>query len=98
MSNIYYVVFKNEDGKFPVLEDPGVDKKYIAYKMCNSKMLILGFAHHKQDEVDKLKAYVQLKYAGEAMPLSSMIVDRSPIPNVDYVPIKKTSKLKIKTL
>ena len=96
MSEVYYFVFRSEDGKYPILKDPAVGKKYIACKMINSQMLILGISYRNRDEAEKLKSYIQLKYDAET--LNNVIVDRSPIPNVDYVPIKKTSRLKIKTL
>lgn len=94
MSEIYYFVFRSESGEYPVLKDPALNRKYIALKMINSKMLILGIAWKDQAVIENLKSYIQLKYEGES--LSSICPDLSPVPYIDYTPIKRKSRLNMK--
>lgn len=88
-----YTVFKRESNNFTdILTDP-VIKKSIRMKMKFTGYLILELAD------DKSVSYMMLKYGDDAISMSHIIPDRTPIPNKDYVPIRKDrgKKLKFRT-
>jgi len=53
----------------------------------------LGFPENK--EFGKILSYIMLKYGDDMQDFHSIVPDRTPVPNVDYVPIRKDRKTKI---
>ncbi len=87
-----YIVLHRESNKFTdVLTDP-VIKKSIRMKMSFRDYLILELAN------DKDTAYFMIKYGDDVIQMSHIIPDRTPIPNRDYVPERKTNSKSLKLL
>lgn len=78
-----YIVLYRASNKFKdILSDP-VIKKAIRLKMSFNKYLILSLAD------DKDTSYLILKYGDDVTSMANIIPDRSPKPNIDYVPKRK---------
>lgn len=79
---IYYT-FRRESNDFTdILSDVSV-KSAITMKMSWDRHLMLGF----YDADDSLKGYIVLKYGDDITKLTDK--DYTPVPNIDYVPIRK---------
>jgi hypothetical protein len=78
-----YVVLYRESNKFKDVLSDSVIKKAIRLKMSFNKYLILGLAD------DKDTSYLILKYGDDVTSMSNIIPDRTPKPNIDYVPKRK---------
>lgn len=82
-----FLVFTRENNKFDdILKDPSVKGKYTT-KIEYSDSMMLGFPD--DDEFGKTLSYIMLKYGDDMKDFNNIVKDRSPIPNVDYVPIRK---------
>ena len=78
-----YTLFFKEDNDFlDILTDPVIKKK-IRMKISFAKHLILGL------EDEKSVSYMILKYGDDVVSMSDVVPDRTPKPNIDYVPKKK---------
>lgn len=80
-------MFRRESNKFDdVLNDPTLKKQYKT-KIQYSENLILGIPD--EEDTAKLLSYTLLKYGEDMIDFSSIVPDRTPIPNKDYTPIRK---------
>lgn len=88
-----FLVFTRENSKFDdILKDASLKNMYktnIQYE----ENLILGFP--EDDNFGKILSYITLKYGDDMKDFHSVVPDRTPVPNVDYVPIRKDRKTKI---
>ena len=82
-----YVVLHRESNKFNDVLNDSVIKKSIRMKMKFKNHLILEL------DDDKNTSYLMLKYGDDVISMSHIIPDRTPIPNRDYVPERKKTKL-----
>ncbi len=79
-----YTIFHREDNNFiDILSDPVV-KKSIRLKMSFDQYLILELSN------DKDTSYLMIKYGDDVVNMSHIIPDRSPVPNRDYIPERKS--------
>lgn len=77
-----YINFHRENNNFDdILNDPNI-KKYIDEKIQWKYHLILGLV-----EDDKVFSYITLKYGDSIR--TSLVNDFKPIPNIDYVPVRR---------
>lgn len=80
-----YITFYRESNKFAdILTDP-VIKKLIRYKTTWTRFLIIGLENY-DDKNDQILSYITLKYGDDMK--SETVPDRSPVPNVDYTPVR----------
>ena len=78
-----YTLFYKEDNDFlDILTDPVIKKK-IRMKVSFAKHLILGL------DDEQSVSYLILKYGDDAVSMSDIVPDRTPKPNIDYIPKKK---------
>lgn len=83
-----YIVFHREDNKFDdIVKDSNLTNKYKT-KMRYTNHLILGFTEENDDSA-KILSYVFLKYGDDIKDFNKLVVDRSPVMNVDYTPKRK---------
>lgn len=88
-----FLMFTREDGSFDdILKDVSLKNKYRT-KIEYQDNLILGFPDDK--EYGKILSYIMLKYGDDMKDFHSLVPDRTPIPNVDYVPIRRDRNKKI---
>jgi hypothetical protein len=88
-----FLIFTRENSNFDdILKDSSLIKKYKT-KLQYAENLILGFPEDK--EFGKILSYIMLKYGDDMQDFHSIVPDRTPVPNVDYVPIRKDRKTKI---
>ncbi len=88
-----FLMFTRESNNFDdILKDSSLIKKYKT-KIQYAENLILGFPENK--EFGKILSYIMLKYGDDMQDFHSIVPDRTPVPNVDYVPIRKDRKTKI---
>ena len=81
-----YFTFYRESNKFDdILKDINL-KKYIIEKIRWDNYLTIGMSEYSTDS-EKLFSYIMLKYGDEMR--NSLTKDYSPIPNVDYIPIRR---------
>lgn len=81
-----YTIFHRENNNFnDILSDP-VIKKAIRLKIKLYQYLILDLAD------DKNKSYMMIKYGDDVTTMAHIIPDRTPIPNKDYVPKRKSKR------
>ena len=74
-------VFNRENNKFDdVLKDKNI-KSYIKEKYIFDKHLII-----RVDEDPKVLAYLTLMFSEELLSMKDLVPDRTPKPNVDYLP------------
>lgn len=79
-----YFKFYRESNKFDdILKDKNI-KKYLDEVVTWKNYCMIGIPLHF---VDKISSYIILKY-GDSI-CDSLSKDYSPIPNVDYTPIKR---------
>ena len=82
-----YFVFKRESNKFDdILSDVSV-KKAIKTKMTFGNHLILGFVD--DEATQRVSSYMMLKYGDDSVEFNKLAPDRTPVPYVDYVPVRK---------
>lgn len=78
-----YTTFYKEDNNFlDILTDPVIKKK-IRMRIAFKNYLVLGL------EDEPSVSYMILKYGDDVVNMSDIVPDRTPIMNVDYVPIRK---------
>jgi hypothetical protein len=76
-----YFTFYRESNKFAdILTDP-VLKKLVKTKVTWNRYLIIGIVKYENESAF---SYITLKYGDDMK--SDVVTNRSPIPNVDYVP------------
>lgn len=82
MSYYDFYTFFRESNKFDdILNDPSIKKNIIERISWNN------FLRISTVKDDKLKSYITLKYGDEMR--STLTEDYSPIPNKDYIPIRR---------
>jgi hypothetical protein len=86
MVNLKFFAFNKQDGEFPILKDPILDKKMIKEKIQNQDILILGLYHKNKETLDKQIIMLKFKYAENMNSLNSLIPDRTPVMYKDYIP------------
>jgi hypothetical protein len=77
-----HIYFNRDSNNFDdILKDPNLKRKVIEKtQWLNHLMIAL-------DEEDETITYINLKY-GDSI-LSELVKDRSPIPNIDYISVRK---------
>lgn len=78
----FYQFYREEDNFDDILQDITLKKK-IYTKIRWSQHLLIGI----NDSDESVFSYVEIKY-GDSL-RNSLTKDYSPIPNVDYLPIRK---------
>ena len=73
--------YRNNDDFTDILTD-SILKKAVDEKITFKNYLILGIT-----DDDKIFSYITLKY-GESI-RTNIVKDHSPVPNVDYIPIRR---------
>lgn len=82
-----FLVFTREKNKFDdIINDPSLKNKYKT-KIEYSENLILGFP--EDDDFGKTLSYIMLKYGDDIKDFHSIVSDRTPKSNIDYVPKRK---------
>jgi hypothetical protein len=77
-------VFKRENNNFDdVLKDKNI-KKYIVEKYKFAEHLII-----RVEDTPEALAYITLMFSEELVSMRNLIPDRTPKPNIDYVPKRK---------
>jgi hypothetical protein len=77
-----YVCFYRESNNFDdILADKNIKKKFIE-KIQWLNHLLIG-----TEDNDEIITYINLKYGDNI--LNELVKDRSPIPHVDYTPIRR---------
>ncbi len=85
-----FLVFTRENNKFDdIISDSSLKRKYKT-KIEYTDNLILGFP--EDDDFGKTLSYIMLKYGDDMKDFHSIVPDRTPIPNIDYVPVRKDRK------
>ena len=85
-----FLVFNRENNKFDdILNDISLKNKYKT-KIEYSDHLMLGFV--EDDNFGKTLSYIILKYGDDMKEFDKIVSDRTPVPNVDYIPIRKNRK------
>ena len=85
-----FLIFTRESSNFDdILKDLTLKKQYKT-KIEYRENLILGFP--EDDEFGKTLSYIMLKYGDDMKDFHSIVPDRTPIPNVDYVPVRRNRK------
>lgn len=85
-----FLTFTRENSNFDdILKDLTLKKQYKT-KIEYRENLILGFP--EDDEFGKTLSYIMLKYGDDMKEFHSVVPDRTPIPNVDYVPVRRNRK------
>lgn len=78
-------LFYRENNHFDdILKDTNI-KKHVRTKLLFSNYLILGI-YEDEKKIDKIISYILLKYGEDMKEFKHIIPDRTPIPNVDYLP------------
>lgn len=85
-----YITFYRESNNFDDILHDIVIKKELSVKIFWQHHLCVGIANFGKSN-DKLISYITLKF-GENI-VDRLCKDRSPIPNVDYIPIRTSSAL-----
>lgn len=85
-----FLIFTRENSNFDdILKDSTLKKQYKT-KIEYRENLILGFPEN--DDFGKTLSYIMLKYGDDMRDFHSVVPDRTPVPNVDYVPVRKNRK------
>lgn len=85
-----FLIFTRENSNFDdILKDLTLKKQYKT-KIEYRENLILGFP--EDDDFGKTLSYIMLKYGDDMKDFHSIVPDRTPIPNVDYVPVRRNRK------
>lgn len=88
-----FLMFTRENSKFDdILKDASLKNQYKT-KIEYQENLILGFP--EDDNFGKILSYIMLKYGDDMKDFHSVVPDRTPVPNVDYVPVRRDRKTKI---
>ena len=88
-----FLIFTRENSNFDdILKDLTLKKQYKT-KIEYRENLILGFPEN--DDFGKTLSYIMLKYGDDMKDFHSIVPDRTPIPNIDYVPVRRDRNTKI---
>lgn len=83
-----FLSFYRESNNFDdIINDPSIQKQYKT-KIQYQHNLMLGFPEEDK-EISKILSYIVLKYGEDMKDFHSEVPDRTPVPNVDYIPIRK---------
>jgi len=82
-----HYTFYREDNKFDDILNDKTIKPNVATKISWDMHLILGF---KYGISDSILGYIVLKYGDDI--ITSIVKDHKPIPNVDYLPVRRKTK------
>ena len=81
-------IFKRENDNFDdVLKDKNI-KKYIVEKYKFAEHLII-----RVEDTPEALAYITLMFSEELVSMQNLVPDRTPKPNIDYVPERKKRTL-----
>ena len=82
-----FLMFTREKNNFDdILKDSTLRNQYKT-KIEYSENLILGFPEN--DDFGKTLSYIMLKYGDDMKDFHGIVTDRTPKPNIDYVPKRK---------
>lgn len=76
----YFTFFRESDKFDDILDDTNLDK-LIRFKLRWTNFLVIGIEQEKNKQTF---SYITIKYGDDMK--TAVVPDRSPIPNVDYVP------------
>jgi hypothetical protein len=79
-----FLIFTRENSNFDDILKDLVLKKQYKTKIEYAGNLILGFP--EGDKFSKTLPYIILKYGDDMKDFHSIVPDRTPIPNIDYLP------------
>ena len=82
-----HYTFYREDNKFDDILNDKTIKSNVCTKISWNMHLILGFKYGIDDSI---LGYIVLKYGDDI--LNNVVKDHTPIPNVDYLPIRRKTK------
>jgi hypothetical protein len=77
-----YFTFRRESNNFDDILNDVSFKKHIDDIITWDEHLRIGM-----QENDKISSYITLKYGDEM--ITKLTADYSPVPNIDYIPIRK---------
>lgn len=78
-------LFYRDSNRFDdILNDTSI-KKYIRTKLLFLNYLIITI-YQDSKEIEKTISYIMLKYGEDVKDFTHIIPNRTPIPNVDYMP------------
>lgn len=83
-----YYTFFSENNKFDELLDDTNIKPFIKTKIKWKNHLMLGLSENK-DKSENIFGYIVLRYGDNIV--NPFAKDYTPIPNVDYIPIRRES-------
>jgi hypothetical protein len=81
----YYTFYRESNNFDDILNDVNL-KKNVDETVRWDNHLLIGINEYIKD-IDKIYSYVTLKYGDDMR--NNLTKDYSPIPNVDYIPIRK---------
>lgn len=82
-----YYIFYRENNKFDdILKDSNISR-VICFKILWDQHLMIGLGNKSSD---RHYSYITLKYGEDMKKLD--VIDRTPIPNIDYIPKKDKTK------
>ena len=81
----YYTFYRESNNFDDILRDINL-KKVMTHKIRWEHHLMIGINEYKKD-IDRIFSYITLKYGDEIR--TTLTKDYRPIPNVDYVPIRR---------
>jgi hypothetical protein len=82
----YYTFYRENNNFDDILHDNNI-KGIIAIKISWYEHLLIGLGNKSND---RHYSYITLKYGEDMKKLD--VIDRTPIPNIDYVPKKDKNK------
>lgn len=85
----YYTFYRENSDFKDILNDP-IIKKSIDEVISWHQHLIIGL--YDSNKFDQISSYITLKYGDEMK--NDVVKDFSPLPGIDYVPKKDSSKFK----
>ena len=81
----YYTFYRESNNFDDILRDINL-KKVTKHKIRCEHHLMIGINEYKKG-IDRIFSYITLKYGDEIR--TTLTKDYRPIPNVDYIPIKR---------
>lgn len=82
-----FVFKRNTDNFADILSDKHIKKHIYVHIEYMSHLILLMLDNN--DKIDELRTYITLKYGEDLVNFNDFVKDRTPVPNVDYVPKKK---------
>ena len=84
-----FITFYRESNNFDDILNDIVIKKKLSIKISWKQHLCVGIVNFDNSN-DKILSYITLKFGDEIV--DRVCKDRTPIPNIDYIPIRSSSE------